>query len=118
MNTAGHKRPNKINQLAPVASHWQEKETTVTLNIPADGTLNFSVGGGSDNGEFAFVSNVNKSKVGPDSGFQEGSIILEIQGQKVAGYTRRDTVAWLNHCCRSGNAVTLRIIPSGEFCSF
>uniref|UniRef100_A0A8D9A780 Membrane-associated guanylate kinase, WW and PDZ domain-containing protein 1 n=1 Tax=Cacopsylla melanoneura TaxID=428564 RepID=A0A8D9A780_9HEMI len=111
MNTAGHKRPIKPNNLTSAAEvHWQEKEIKVTLTIPADGTLNFSVGGGSDNGEFAFVTNVNKDKL---KGIDDGAIILDIQGQKVAGYTRRDTVAWLNHCCRSGNTVHLKTVPGG-----
>jgi atrophin-1 interacting protein 1/endothelial cell adhesion protein len=40
---------------------------------------------------------------------------LEIQGQKVAGYTQRDVVAWLNHCCRNGNPVVLKTVDAGEY---
>ncbi|KAI5731509.1 hypothetical protein M8J77_011202 [Diaphorina citri] len=113
MNTAGHKRPNKLDNLTAGGTHWQDKETPVTLTVPPDGSLNFSVGGGSDSGEFAYVTNINKEKVkGAEKYLEEKAIILEIQGQKVAGYTRRDTIAWLNHCCRSGKTLTLRTVSS------
>ena len=41
-------------------------------------------------------------------------VLLEIQGQKVAGYTRGDVTAWLGHCSRNGNPVVLRTAPQGR----
>nr|CAD7197146.1 unnamed protein product [Timema douglasi] len=81
----------------------------------SDGSLNFSIKGGSDNGEFTYVSDIVQNKVNYVSGqFSEEDAILEIQGQKVAGYTQRDVVAWLNHCCRNGNPVVIKTVESGS----
>ena len=41
-------------------------------------------------------------------------VLLEIQGQKVAGYTRSDMTAWLNHCSRNSNPVVLKTAPQGK----
>jgi hypothetical protein len=76
------------------------------------------VHGGSDKGEFAYASHIVQNKVNYVSGkLNEEDILLEIQGQKVAGYTQRDVVAWLNHCCRNGNPVVLKTVDGGEYAS-
>ncbi|KAG8271539.1 Membrane-associated guanylate kinase, WW and PDZ domain-containing protein 3 [Homalodisca vitripennis] len=120
MLKTGQKRPNTPNTTkgategevggsAVTEEHWQNSLQVVTITALEDGTLNFSIGGGSDSGEFAYITDVSLGKVNCISGvLNEYDILLEIQGQKVAGYTRRDTVAWLNHCCRSGNPVNLK----------
>lgn len=123
MLKAGQKRPNTPNTSTGetggtqnTVGCWPNSVQTVILTALEDGTLNFSIGGGSDCGEFAYVSEINKEKVNIISGvLNESDTILEIHGQKVAGYTRRDTVAWLNHCCRSGSPVTLKTVPAGRW---
>lgn len=121
MLKTGQKRPNTPNTSKTEAGatqiaddHWQNSVQVTTITALDDGTLNFSISGGSDSGEFAYISEISQGKVNCVSGvLNENEILIEIQGQKVAGYTRRDTVAWLNHCCRSGNPVTLKTIPAG-----
>lgn len=120
MLKTGQKRPNTPNTSkaetgATQEDHWQNSVQVTTLTALDDGTLNFSIGGGSDSGEFSYISDISQGNVKCISGvLSENEILIEIQGQKVAGYTRRDTVAWLNHCCRSGNPVTLKTIPAGQ----
>ena len=41
-------------------------------------------------------------------------VLLEVQGQKVAGYTQGDVTAWINHCSRNSNPVVLRTAPQGR----
>ena len=41
-------------------------------------------------------------------------VLLEIQGQKVAGYTRADVSAWMSHCSRNSNPVVLKTAPQGK----
>lgn len=117
MLKSGQKRPISSGKVTKILKddEWRRFENEVTLSANEDGSLNFSIEGGSDNGEFACISELIQSKVNYRSGkLSEGDIILEVQGQKVAGYTQRDVVAWLNHCCKNGNPVVLKTIPSGN----
>lgn len=123
MQKTGQKRPNTPKSVASGCTtaddHWQKSVNEIVLTALPDGSLNFSISGGSDSGEFAYVSDITQNKVNYVSGvLNDCDILLEIQGQKVAGYTRRDTVAWLNHCCRNGSPVALKTIPAGELYRF
>lgn len=111
MQRSAHKRPNtpSVSKCQTDASHWSQEVKEVVVRAKADGTVNFSVRGGSDLGEFAFVTDTEEG-----SGLFDGDLLLEVQGEKVAGYTQRDVVAWLNHCCRNGNPVTLKTVQGGE----
>ena len=90
--------------------HWSVRVAEAVVSLESDESL--AVLGGSDNGQFPYLGEV---LAGVQQGtLLEGSIILEIQGQKVAGYTQRDVVAWLNHCTRDGNPCVIRTAPSGN----
>ncbi|XP_069694002.1 membrane-associated guanylate kinase, WW and PDZ domain-containing protein 1 isoform X2 [Periplaneta americana] len=120
MLKSGQKRPSTPNKTKSgvtgspdAAEHWRQGVRETVITARPDGSLNFSVHGGSDNGEFAYVSHIVQNKVNYVSGkLNEEDILLEIQGQKVAGYTQRDVVAWLNHCCRNGNPVVLKTVDA------
>lgn len=117
MLKSGQNRPISSGKVTKILKddEWRRFENEVTLSANEDGCLNFSVDGGSDNGQFACISELVQSKVNYKSGtLNEGDIILEVQGQKVAGYTQRDVVAWLNHCCKNGNPVVLKTISPGK----
>lgn len=123
MLKSGQKRPSTPNKTnsgfigsPDGVDHWRQGVCETVITARPDGSLNFSVHGGSDNGEFAYVNHIVQNKVNYVSGkLNEEDILLEIQGQKVAGYTQRDVVAWLNHCCRNGNPVVLKTIDAGEY---
>lgn len=112
MQRPGQKRPNtpSVSKCQTDASHWFQEVREVVVRAKPDGTLNFVVRGGSDHGEFAFVVETEEG-----SGLLDGDILLEVQGEKVAGYTQRDVLAWLNHCCRNGNPVTLKTVRTGQY---
>ncbi|KAK7791492.1 hypothetical protein R5R35_008847 [Gryllus longicercus] len=120
MLKSGQKRPNNSSKTRSTvgsdsAEHWRQGVRETVLTARSDGSLNFSIHGGSDNGEFAYLSDIIQNKVNYVSGkLNDGDVVLEIQGQKVAGYTQRDVVAWLNHCCRNGNPVVLKTVDASS----
>ncbi|KAG8233310.1 hypothetical protein J437_LFUL013780 [Ladona fulva] len=121
MLKSGQKRPTTPNKSKSdisshdAAAHWRQGVRETVITTGHDGSLNLSIRGGSDNGEFAYVCDIFQNKVKYVSGkLQEEDVLLEIQGQKVAGYTQRDVVAWLNHCCRNGNPVVLKTVAAGK----
>ncbi|XP_071440196.1 membrane-associated guanylate kinase, WW and PDZ domain-containing protein 1 isoform X2 [Hetaerina americana] len=120
MLKSGQKRPTTPNKSKSdtsthdAAAHWRQGVRETVITTGADGSLNFSIRGGSDSGEFAYICDIYQSKIKYVSGtLQDQDVLLEIQGQKVAGYTQRDVVAWLNHCCRNGNPVVLKTVTAG-----
>ena len=99
--------------------HWSKEQKEVTLVTQHDGNFNFRVVGGSDHGEFPVVVEVLPPDTRGVTYLGEGElttqdVLLEVQGQEVAGYTRADVVAWLTHCSRNGNPVVLRTAPQGR----
>ena len=99
--------------------HWSKELKEVTLVTQHDGMFNFRVVGGSDHGEFPVVVEVMPPDTRGVEYVGEGDlttqdVLLEVQGQKVAGYTQADVVAWLGHCSRNGNPVVLRTAPQGK----
>lgn len=103
--------PNKIeadNSL--LLGHWSNAVYECFLSASSEGTLDFVIEGGSDNGEFpvfGYVPLTNRS-------ISKNDIILEIQGHKIAGYTQKDVVGLLNHCARNGNSVKIKAVKSGK----
>jgi hypothetical protein len=100
--------------------HWSKELKEVTLVTQHDGAFNFRVVGGSDHGEFPVVVEVlppdtrGVEYLGAAGELTTQDVLLEVQGQKVAGYTQGDVVAWLGHCSRNGNPVVLRTAPQGR----
>ncbi|XP_054711922.1 membrane-associated guanylate kinase, WW and PDZ domain-containing protein 1-like [Uloborus diversus] len=95
-------------------TQWYSNVHDCTVCVNADGTLNLPVSGGSDKGEFAYFDDLIQNRISYLSGYLEnGDVILEIQNQKVAGFTQRDVNAWLNHCCKSGNPVRITVARGG-----
>ena len=48
----------------------------------------------------------------------EGDVVLEIQGQRVAGFTRSDIEAKLKHSLKNGNPVVVKTVPKGKSLHF
>jgi hypothetical protein len=46
--------------------------------------------------------------------FLEGDVVLEIQGQRVAGFTRSDIGAKLKQSLKNGNPVVIKTVPKGR----
>ena len=47
--------------------------------------------------------------------FCENDVVLEIQSQRVAGFTRADIVAKLKFSLKNGNPVVIKTVPAGRF---
>lgn len=70
--------------------------------------------GGADFGEFPYLGELKQERIRYQQGkLHQDDIILDVQGQKVAGFTQRDVVLWLKHCSKNGNPVTLQCVKAG-----
>ena len=81
--------------------------------------LCFSLEGGADEGLFPQVGRVDDNATGAAGAdvlerVRPGDVLLEVQGQSVAGYTRADVTAWLRHCLKNRNPVVIRTAPKGR----
>ena len=82
--------------------------------------LCFSLEGGADEGLFPQVGRVDDNAAADAAGadvlerVRPGDVLLEVQGQSVAGYTRADVTAWLKHCLKNRNPVVIRTAPKGR----
>ena len=82
--------------------------------------LHFELAGGADEGEFPHVgqpivedpADVGLHVSGDPIVF--GNVLLEIQGQKVSGYTAADVARWFKHCLQSKSPVVVRSVPKGR----
>lgn len=95
-------------------NHWAGQVVEVVVSVGSEGGI--TVLGGSDNGEFPYLGEISQGiryQKG-DPPLVPSAILLEVQGQRVAGYTQRDVVAWINHCTRNGNPCVIRTAPPGE----
>ena len=98
------------------AHHWSHSLSDVVILAHTDGSLGLTIKGGADFGEFPYLGELRQDKIryqdshGPL--LRQGDVILEVQGQKVAGFTQRDVVLWLKHCSRNDNPVVLRCVSS------
>lgn len=98
------------------ADHWSGQVIEAVVSVGGEGGI--TVLGGSDNGEFPYLGEISPGvryqQGGPS--LAPGAVLLEVQGQRVAGYTQRDVVAWINHCTRNGNPCVIRTAPPGRSC--
>lgn len=95
--------------------HWSGRvQETVVSALPDEG-LNVVLKGGADNGQFVYIGEVRHDKVRYHSGkLHPDEVILEIQGQKVAGYTHRDATIWLRQVSQNGAPVMIKTVKPGE----
>ena len=99
---------------------WDSVVESVFISDSNNVRLHFELCGGADDGQFPFIGAINNSdlaKIGLHvSGgvIQEGDVLLEIQGQKVSGYTAADVSRWFKHCLQNKNPVVVRTVPKGK----
>lgn len=105
--TKGLRPPEKIHEL-----HWT-KQVRETVASAFHDDLPVSVEGGADNGQFCYLGMVRVDKINYHGGkLNTGDIILEIQGQKISGYTQRDASVWLKQVSQNGAPVMIKTVPS------
>ncbi|XP_046353265.1 membrane-associated guanylate kinase, WW and PDZ domain-containing protein 1-like isoform X6 [Haliotis rufescens] len=103
-------KPNKD------ARHWCQliQETIVSSAHGEEGLDVITVKGGADSGLFCYIGDVNHDRVNYHGGkLFADDIMLEIQGQKVSGYTLRDASIWLKQVSQNGAPVMIKTVRTG-----
>ena len=115
------KQNGDINNLKVEKKKWWDSVVeSVFISDSNNVKLHFELCGGADEGQFPHIGPINVSdltKLGLHvSGgvIQEGDVLLEIQGQKVSGYTAADVSRWFKHCLQNKNPVVVRTVPKGR----
>ena len=96
--------------------HWASSiQETIVSSGPQD-LLNFSVKGGAEYGLFCYIGDLKHDKVIYHSGkFSQDDVIIEIQGQKVAGFTLWDLYDYMKYVGKNGAPVIFETVKSGRF---
>ena len=105
---------------ANLGNHWNDivQETVLSATYPDQ--LYFSLSGGADEGQFPHVGDftvAHPEDIGVNvrgHGLSVGDVILDIQGQKVSGFTGHDVQETLKQCLSNGKMVVVRAIPQGK----
>ncbi|GAB1597467.1 membrane-associated guanylate kinase, WW and PDZ domain-containing protein 1 isoform X1 [Argonauta hians] len=101
------------------AKHWSTRLQETVVSIPSDSgggqASSIAIKGGADTGFFCYVGDVRHEEVKYHSGgkLHSDDLILEIQGQKVSGYTLRDVNIWLKQVSQNGAPVLIKTLRSG-----
>jgi hypothetical protein len=98
---------DRINEL-----HWTKQVRETVVSAFHD-DLHISLQGGADFGQFCFLGPIRVEKINYHGGkLKIGDIVLEIQGQKISGYTQRDAILWLKQVSQNGAPVMIKTVPS------
>jgi hypothetical protein len=99
-----------------VKQHWSQRIQETVLSAVPDESLNIILKGGADNGLFCYVGEVKHDKITYHSGkLHQDEIVLEVQGQKIAGYTLRDASYWLKQVSQNGAPVMVKSVRTGTY---
>ncbi|XP_055937343.1 membrane-associated guanylate kinase, WW and PDZ domain-containing protein 1-like isoform X2 [Argiope bruennichi] len=102
--------PNKLEaETNLLHGHWSKAVYESFFTSSSDDTLDLTIEGGSDNGQFPFIGYVPAT----NRSISKGDILLEVQGQKIVGYTQRDVLNLLKHYMRNGNSVPVKAVKAG-----
>lgn len=102
--------------------HWSRKVLETTFSFAPFAQLHVSpipISGGSENGQFCQIGErVQHDKLiyhtGPNSKLRSGDLILEVQGQKVAGYTSHDLREWILSVGQNSTPVLIKCAKAGK----
>uniref|UniRef100_A0A8C7TWQ4 Membrane-associated guanylate kinase, WW and PDZ domain-containing protein 1 n=1 Tax=Oncorhynchus mykiss TaxID=8022 RepID=A0A8C7TWQ4_ONCMY len=80
-------------------NHWTTKVNECAVLKDAPGDLNVQLLGGAENGEFAFIGQVNEDIVIYKNGkLTEGELILEVENLSISGLPLYDVQTVINNC--------------------
>ncbi len=115
MVKSGHTRPSGTSYDRENICHWSQSVKKVSFRTLEDCDTHLKFGGGSDNGELIFVSEVSSNiKYTREFALETGDIILKIQEQNVSGFTLLDAVNLLLYCCKNHSIVVIECVAYGE----
>ncbi|XP_052260917.1 membrane-associated guanylate kinase, WW and PDZ domain-containing protein 2-like isoform X4 [Dreissena polymorpha] len=96
-------------------SHWSFRISETLVSALPDESLHVTLLGGADNGYFLYLDEIDHDKITYHSGrLEPGNIVLEVQGQRIAGYTLRDAMIWLKQVSQNGAPVMIKSVKSGQ----
>lgn len=101
----------------PPRPHWSTQYQEVLLSQTGDGQNSIVVLGGAENGQFCWVGDVIGEHMAyhNEGRLQIGDLLLEVQGQCVAGYTHADIVEWILFVGRNHSPVLYKTVSPGMF---
>jgi len=106
--------PMKCGKLIPKGFWFSEVRETL-FSSGRDGLLHVTILGGSEHDSFCYISDADEERLNLHSGrLHRDDIILEIQGENVAGFTRQDLLDWLWSVSRNHSPVLMKTVSSGE----
>lgn len=99
--------------------HWNDLVQETVLSATDPEQLYFTLIGGADGGQFPHIGEILSRPedfgVGVRGhGLSDGDVLLEIQGQKVSGFTGQDVQEVLKQCLTNGKMVVVRAVPKGK----
>jgi len=117
-----HKSPSVSSQREVSRSNqtWSNSVQEVLVSQNTDGPSAVILFGGAENGQFIWVGEVLTDRVTYQNHGQlnAGDIVLEVQGQCIAGYTLTDAIEWITFAGRNGSPVMFKTVSPGRCCSF
>nr|XP_022295952.1 membrane-associated guanylate kinase, WW and PDZ domain-containing protein 3-like isoform X10 [Crassostrea virginica] len=94
--------------------HWSQCLSETVVSTGQEDGLGIALSGGADHGQFVWIETIRNDQLTYHSGkLYVDDIILEIQGQKVAGYTLKDANFWLKQVSQNGAPVMIKSIKIG-----
>lgn len=95
--------------------HWsQQIQETVSSAIHEE-SLSLTLRGGADSGQFVILGSIDHEKISyHGEKLYTDDILLEVQGQKVSGYTLRDATVWIKQVSQNGAPVMIKTVRPGE----
>lgn len=95
--------------------HWSQCVSETVVSTGQEDGLGIALSGGADHGQFVWIETIRNDQLTYHSGkLYVDDIILEIQGQKVAGYTLKDANFWLKQVSQNGAPVMIKSIKIGK----
>ncbi|XP_041800102.1 membrane-associated guanylate kinase, WW and PDZ domain-containing protein 1b isoform X5 [Chelmon rostratus] len=80
-------------------NHWTSRVTESSVSKDARGDLNVALRGGAENGEFAYIGQVNEDVVLYKSGkLNEGELLLEVENLSISGLPLYDIQTVIKNC--------------------
>ncbi|ESP04594.1 hypothetical protein LOTGIDRAFT_136033 [Lottia gigantea] len=96
--------------------HWSSQIIETIVSSAHGENLNIVIDGGADNGLFCLVGDVDHDSISyHGQKLYTDDTLLEIQGQKISGYTFRDATLWLKQVSQNGAPVMIKTLQKGRF---
>ncbi|XP_038068870.1 membrane-associated guanylate kinase, WW and PDZ domain-containing protein 1-like isoform X6 [Patiria miniata] len=93
--------------------HWSQNVHEIVISPTEDGSPNFTVRGGAENGLFPFVADVRSDRILLRSGkLHTDDIVIEVNGHRLPGFTLWDIEALMAHVGRA--PLHLKTVKQGQ----